>query len=226
MSDLILKNIIKVAIFSYKRASGISKLIEQLEYYSDIKVDRINNRQINNGYLKNYDVVIFTGGRGSNQAKKLGKRGCQEVKKFVKNGGGYIGICAGAYLACSCFDWGIGLINAKTIGEWNRGKGRVKIEPTKIGSNITSLPLKSQNIYYHNGPIIEPDNKDNLPNYKTIAFFKTDIDKNLENSMIDTPAMVISNFGKGRVFISSPHPEQTKNMEDLIPSIVDWIANE
>jgi hypothetical protein len=39
---------------------------------------------------------------------------------------------------------------------------------------------------------------------------------------INSPAQALGSFGKGRVFISSPHPENTPGLEHLIPRGVLW----
>jgi len=46
-------------------------------------------------------------GFAPNYAEALGSRGGEAISKFVKGGGGYVGICAGAYLAS---DWGYELL--------------------------------------------------------------------------------------------------------------------
>lgn len=48
--------------------------------------------------LSKYDVLILPSGTGIGLAKALGLQGCSAVKKYVKEGGGCVGICAGAYL--------------------------------------------------------------------------------------------------------------------------------
>ncbi len=59
------------------------------------------------------------------------------MRKFVQNGGGYIGICAGAYLACDRFSWSTKMLNARTVSQkWKRGKGNVEIELTDEGKKI------------------------------------------------------------------------------------------
>ena len=43
--------------------------------------------------------------------------------------------------------------------------------------------------------------------------------------MVDTPAIVTSSFGGGRVLLSSPHPEMTNPLlYDLIEGYVRWAA--
>jgi putative intracellular protease/amidase len=46
-----------------------------------------------------YDVVVFPGGSGSEEYAGIGADGAAAVTAFVKNGGGYLGTCAGSYLA-------------------------------------------------------------------------------------------------------------------------------
>lgn len=45
------------------------------------------------------DVLVFSGGDGYRMAEELGGNGMQRVRDFVSEGGRYIGVCAGAYLA-------------------------------------------------------------------------------------------------------------------------------
>jgi hypothetical protein len=44
--------------------------------------------------------------------------------------------------------------------------------------------------------------------------------------MIRTSAAVRCQYGDGRVFAFSPHPEMTEGKEHLIPLVVRWAAGE
>jgi len=44
--------------------------------------------------------------------------------------------------------------------------------------------------------------------------------------MVNSPAQAIGTFGKGRVFISSPHPEGTPGLEHLIPRGIVWASGQ
>jgi hypothetical protein len=46
-----------------------------------------------------FDVVIFPGGGGRRQAAALGDEGRRAIRDFVRAGGGFVGICAGAFLS-------------------------------------------------------------------------------------------------------------------------------
>ena len=192
-----------------------------------MKLTIVKGPEIASGVLKDFDVVIFSGGSGSKQAAGIGDKGREEVQKFVKSGGGYVGICGGAYLACGGFSWGLGILNAKTVSsKWQRGKAQVQIEVNAEGQRTTGIPAQQQEIRYANGPIIKPADLPGLPPYETLAFFRSEVAEHDSpvGAMVNSPAWVRADCGKGRVLISSPHPEQTDGMESWIEHAVRWVA--
>jgi glutamine amidotransferase-like uncharacterized protein len=220
---------LRVALFddAGSAGKGVPRVTEQLGKVADIALTKMSGKEIADGKLKGFDVVIFTGGSGHKQADTLGEGGREEVRQFVRNGGGYVGICAGAYLACSGFDWGVGVLNAKTVSnKWERGSGTVKVEVTQTGKETVGFSAGQIDVRYDNGPIIQPDSHKDLPSYELVAFFRSELAKNgsPEGVMVNSPAIVRAECGKGRVIISSPHPEQTAGMEGFIEHAVRWVA--
>src|SRR5262245_30716606 len=86
---------IRVALYDDAGAfgKGVPRITEQLGKAKDVKLTIVKGPEIASGVLKDFDVVIFSGGSGSKQAAGIGEKGREEVQKFVKGGGGYIGIC-------------------------------------------------------------------------------------------------------------------------------------
>ncbi|EDY16860.1 biotin apo-protein ligase-related protein-like protein [Chthoniobacter flavus Ellin428] len=182
---------------------------------------------LSHGVLENKDVVVFTGGSGSKEGNSIGDAGREVVKKFVREGGGYLGICAGAYLACSKFTWSLGLLDAQTVSQkWRRGRGDVEMELTPEGQRLTALPAEKKTVRYDNGPIIKPAGRTDLTPYEPLALFRTEMAENGTPAgvMVNSPAIVKGQFGKGRVIISSPHPEQTPGLEIIVEQAVHWLA--
>lgn len=219
---------IRVALYDDDGAAGkgVPKVSELLADPVTYKVTIFKAADVATA-LQDADVVIFTGGSGSKQGNAIGETGRAEVQRFVRTGGGYVGICAGAYLACSKFSWGLGLLNAQTVSsKWRRGVGDVQVEITTEGQKIIGLPAEQRTVRYVNGPIIKPAGRDDLPPYQPLAFFRTELAENDSpvGAMVNTPAFVSGHFGKGRVFISSPHPEQTPGFESTIVNGVRWVA--
>jgi hypothetical protein len=201
--------------------------LKQVGAETNMVAARLCADDIRAGALKQFDVVMFTGGSGSGQARALGEQGRREVQRFVREGGGYIGICAGSYLACSGFEWGLGLVNAKTLSPlWRRGKGKVDIELTDPGLDALAGPAGKRQCLYAQGPIVGPAGVEGLPAYEVLAWFRSEMAANNtpKGIMVNSPAVFGGGYGKGRALCFSPHPEQTKGFEEFVPRAVRWVA--
>ena len=53
-----------------------------------------------------FHVLVVPGGFAPNFAEALGELGSKRIREFVTGGGGFIGICAGAFLGST---WGSGM---------------------------------------------------------------------------------------------------------------------
>lgn len=206
---------------------GVPKVLEALTATPGFQGVRVSPEDIQAGVLGQFDVVMFTGGSGSGQAKAIGETGRAKVRSFVEQGGGYVGICAGSYLACAGFPWGLGILDARTKSPlWQRGKGMVKLELTTDGKAIFSSPSGPFECLYAQGPILEPAGNDEIPDYQVLSLFRTEIAENKTPAgiMVNSPAIVAGEFGKGKVLCFSPHPEQTEGLEDQVPKAVRWLV--
>ena len=75
-----------------------------------LSFDLIRSEDVRNGGLKKYSLLFVPGGWASNKVKELGEAGVSEIKRFVREGGAYLGFCGGAGLATMD---GIGLLPVK-----------------------------------------------------------------------------------------------------------------
>jgi hypothetical protein len=109
---------------------------------------------------------------------------------------------------------------------WYRGTGTVKMELTDAGRDILGDMPGLIEVRYANGPILSPAGKEDLPSYVPLAFFRTEISlwEPQEGTMVNTPAIVESEFGEGRVIAISPHPESKAGLESLVQRAVTWVA--
>ena len=221
--------IIRIALYKGPGTGGAgpTNLLARLNNGAATSIIEVSPEQIRDGVLTNFDVAIFAGGSGSKQAEALGETGRAAVQQFVGNGGGYVGICAGAYLATSGYPWSLGLVNARTVSpKWQRGRGPVKIELTDHGREILGGQAGQFDCVYHNGPIVKPDNNADLPPINTLAYFRTELAENGSpvGVMVDSPAIFSSTYKRGLVVCVSPHPEQTAGLDEIIPHAVNWVA--
>lgn len=222
---------LKVAVYAGPGSprSSTDAVLNVLKPFPEVQAVVLQGKDMGGLDLTGYDVLVFPGGSGSGQSKSLGEAGMKNVRDFVNNGGGYVGICAGAYLACSNFSWGLGILNAGTVSnKWRRGQGIVDTETTGANPEILGDVKGVFKVRYNNGPILKPFDRTDIPAYTPLVLFRTEMALNDTpvGVMVNSPAQVISTFGKGRVFVSSPHPEGTPGLENMIPRGVFWAAGE
>jgi len=91
---------------------------------SKMQFFRISPQNLWDGELTTdkYDIICLPGGFAPNYYNELGEQGIQAIQNFVMCGGGYVGICAGAYFGANC-SCGISLIDVDVVDieNWARG---------------------------------------------------------------------------------------------------------
>lgn len=218
---------VRVAI--YDAAPEVSKgprnLLRFLSAENGFSAHRVTAEQIRAGCLDEVDVLIMPGGSGSKQAAQLEAEGRLKIQDFVRAGGGYVGICAGSYLATTHYDWSLGLINAQVWdrAHWARGGGEVTLRMSDAGGRLLGRG-GSVDVHYNQGPLLVPDDEAGLPGYQVLATFETEIAEKGAPAgvMTGTHAIIRSTFGEGRVICYSPHPEVSDGPNSLVAAGVAW----
>ncbi len=222
-------DLLKVAVFA-GAGTGNSRagLLKLLSTNSKLSVREISVDQLLAGELDRCRVLIHPGGSGSAQGKALGKEGREKVRKFVAQGGGFVGICAGAYLATCDYDWSLNILDAKVIDRqhWNRGFGTFKLGLSTRGREFFQQDRKRLSIYYHQGPLLAPAENPDIADFDCLAKFETEIAKNGAPAGVMTgcTAIAMSAYERGRVICFSPHPERTPGEEQLLLQGILWAA--
>jgi len=169
---------------------------------------------INLKTLSAYDVLIMPGGDASTYIKS-DDIDSEAIKQFVSGGKGYLGICAGAYVASNYIDeyypgWGI----ASDVNSKNENyEGMLSVSMTSYGKRMLS-ESSLQNLHMENGPAMYTNNSqiimatyaDNKTGYQNYA------------------AILGENYGNGRVLLSSPHPEMNPQNPQLLANMIIWAA--
>ena len=218
--------VILVAVYDDSGGHARISVEDKLDRIGDIQTHRVDGGMIENGVLDQFDVLFAPGGNGAIQARELGKQGRDAIRKFVHNGGGYVGICAGAYLASrSKTRPYLGILNAG-IADSNRGRDVVTVELTDAGRKLLGSTEHELKVNYHNGPIWGPGSK-LASACEVLGVFRAEVfptNRTTHVTMIGTPALLTGSYGKGRVICSSPHPEATKGLDEVFRRMVRWSA--
>ncbi len=221
---------IRVAVYTGEGAGpSLKDLRKALAEFPELSVHDLKGEAIRQGHLARYDLLIVPGGSGGREARGLGEKGREEVKQFIRNGGGYIGICAGAYLATCDYPWSLHILNARVLDKehWNRGNGEVEIALSQRGREVLGARHEMVSIHYAQGPILAPAHHKGLPGYETWATFRTQVAKNgaPRGVMPGATAVAAAEFGKGRVLCFSPHPEETKGLHKFLLRGIKWVTS-
>ncbi|QDU58084.1 BPL-N domain-containing protein [Aeoliella mucimassa] len=222
----------KVAIYDHSdgSANGPNHLLQFLTTDAGFVAERVGPEQIRQGQLQNYDVLIVPGGSASSQSKHLQQEGRDEIRHFVESGGGYVGICAGSYLASTHYSWSLGILNARVWDRvhWARGTGSVELSLSESGQSTLGSDDPVVQVHYAQGPLLVRGREADLPTYEVLATYQTEVAKKgaLPGAMEGTHAIVRSTFGEGRVICYSPHPEVESGPNYLMASGVKWAAGE
>jgi glutamine amidotransferase-like uncharacterized protein/N-formylglutamate amidohydrolase len=220
---------IQVAVYQGAGTSDSrAKLVKLVAKQPRLKVRDVTVDDIRAGKLKGCHVLIQPGGGGGVQGRALGEEGRHQIREFVSSGGGYVGVCAGAYLATCDYDWSLNILDAKVVDRkhWNRGFGTVEISLSPHGREFFGIDRERLSIYYHQGPLLAPAENPDVPDFNSLAKFESEIAKNGAPTGVMPGCTAIASgvFHKGRVLCISPHPELTDGQEQLLLRGIEWAA--
>lgn len=161
---------------------------------------------INTNRLNEFKILCFPGGDMYQYSLDISIQGKENIREFIKNGNGYIGICGGAYFASSSVRWRNNILPITPLALF---KGSAEgpndfivlypkwdmciIDLSDTNHAITKGIKTPQSILYYWGPVLKPE-----PGIVTILG---------TYNAVNQPAMVAFEYGAGRVFLIGTHPE-------------------
>ena len=91
---------VDVAYYNGDGAWNISEtILSNMTEWMGCSFTTVRGQDIQDGCLDDYDVLMWPGGHYPAYWGEVGPEGKAEIQEFVSEGGGYLGICAGAYYA-------------------------------------------------------------------------------------------------------------------------------
>ena len=191
-----------------------------------------------NGYLlypdgaPRYRCVFVNGGNATAHGRSLTEAGRENFRTFVRNGGSYIGSCAGAFVAAMGSDT---QIHDTYIGLWPSRATNCHLKDTETGQFVDDgSPLLAYYDFggdnyvanvYHNGGCYCAEN-DMIPGTEVLTRFDYDVDPEQHNHMHGQAAIWAykPDATGGRVIMSGSHPESEESGErrDLMASLLRY----
>lgn len=178
------------------------KMFEWMNY----TVETLSAQQINNG-LANFRILCIPGGNLYDYAQDISSEGKENIKSFVHDGGGYIGVCGGAYFASEEVYWqdsklpmtSLGLFSGTATGPISEIMAYPNYTMCKVNfmnaeHSITKSGQDFEWVLYYWGPALIPNANANvtvLGNY----------------DIGNQTAMLAFEYGYGKVFLIGTHPE-------------------
>jgi putative intracellular protease/amidase len=210
--------------------------------------DLVRSDDIGKGVLKDYAMLFVPGGWASNKIKSLGDVGVAEIRRFVKDGGSYLGFCGGAGLAT--LD-GIGLLNVKRKPTKERVpsfSGRIRLNPVEheIWKGDVSPIFHA---WWPSQFVVDGENIKVLATYGEALPDSFSSDLNVGDTMtngnwdalerlyginldpgrlFNDPAVVEGRYGKGKVILSLVHfdtPED-RDGQAVLKNLWEYLAGE
>jgi len=194
--------------------------VESIIQGMGIATQRVNCHDIIHGALNDADMVTFPGGLGAGEGlRQYGDNFAKAMQFFVASGGGYLGICGGAYSAGVAVPALLGLLakqSLRLVDTQAQAPPLIKFlsqyltmqEERLLSScdiSAISHPItvghegERVQLVYSGGPILTYPGSSVVP----LAYYYNDVLSDVRGEV----AIAVSQFGKGRVVVSGPHPE-------------------
>jgi hypothetical protein len=151
------------------------------------------------------------GGNSWRQVATIGAEHEEKIHTFLKNGGGYVGTCAGMYNVVQGKP-GIRL-NLLPYDRYRNAGGPtafIEVEISKEGAEIMGVKPGIHVVRYSGGPLVFPlKSAAKGGKGKTLGIFKTAVARKAEFEKVffDSPAVIYGTYGKGKIIATSFHPE-------------------
>ena len=209
---------VKVALYLDNgcRGGGVIHLAQLLKSSPDVDSHFLNAADVQAGKLAGYDVLVMPGGSGYDRYPQLGEEGFEKIRKYIRDGGCYYGICAGIALALND-PKRLRLIPYTREKNPLRGGFSAAVEFNARAEEL--LGVKGTRYFrYHDGPI--PAKGDPVPDSEceVLATFDSHVMQKGKavSPMYGMPAVIYGRYGKGKVLVSVMHPEYFPSTHDVL----------
>ncbi len=204
---------LRVAVFVDKgaRNTGVFRWLEITARMKDAVATPVDGEAVRSGALDSADVLVMPGGSSVTEAKSLGAEGREKVKDFIRQGGGYVGTCAGCCLLMEPANHHPDMLHLIPFKFGpSGGKADMSIAFNERATALAGIKKGKVSVRFSEGPVLLPSTPVEGASIEVVATYDSDLNSMGEKerpSRAGCAAAVAGTYGKGRLFVFAVHPE-------------------
>ena len=209
------------------RSNGCVEWFRLVNSSPEMNLTLLDADDVRSGALDKLDILVMPGGSSPAIKKDLKPEGAEKLKSFIRNGGGYVGTCAGCCLLMeetSDVRRGINVIPYARKG--SKGKFLMPVAINEKGAAAMGVKAGEYKVRYSAGPVLYPvTNVIEGASFEVWGTYASDFDTPKNSLKMDgMVAIVGGTYGKGRVFAIACHPESYKFTHCLVQGAFRYVA--
>ena len=225
----------EVGVYCDKGPSGIGayewhKLVHDSP---DLNLTFLDGDDIRAGALEKLDMLVMPGGSSKNEYLSLGEEGFDRIRAFIRNGGGYIGTCAGCFLVCDQDRDEAKRMHIVPVLYKDPPEGTIFLKHvlTDAGKAGLGLTNGTWRVRFHGGTVMKPTtNTIEGAKFEVWAKYASDADVSApvteKNRVSGYDAIMGGTYGKGRVVVFGAHPEYFVGTVPLVDGAFRYVLGD
>ncbi|MBP5510117.1 MAG: hypothetical protein J6Z49_04300 [Kiritimatiellae bacterium] len=221
---------LRAAIYADKGGANVP-VAEMLALAPEYELSVFDADDFRKGALDGVDLLIQPGGLSKVQYRRLAVPGREALVRYIRNGGTYFGICAGAFLVSQSSPQNarLDLVPFQSDEpEHYRGWAPVQVSFTDDGCDALGVSRTPRSVMYWGGPAFVPGTPLPDTDVKVLGQY---IGRTVNTHspqpvkpMSGKGAFLGGRVGKGRVFLTCPHPEKSESNLDIVRNGIKFLT--
>ena len=220
---------LRAGVFVGVGSMGLSstELIRYVARSPELDISFVDGEDMRNGALNSLDLLVMPGGMSGTIVGDIGPKGVENFKEFVRNGGSYVGMCAGNVILLEDeyrIAYGFGMIPYSRYG--SAGDAMTSMTLTDEGAKALGMKKGTFDVWYSGGPIMFRRH-DEVPDAKieTWGIYANNItNEGWGAHMVGNVSCVGGTYGKGRIAATACHPEFRHSADPLAKGLFRYAA--
>ena len=229
MFATILLAVAKVAMYagSGVGGNGVVECLRLVNESPELELHLVDAKGVQTGALDGMDMLLMPGGSSDREYKALGSNGVARLDAFLRNGGGYIGLCAGCAVVMDEKS------RARMIPwKWSGATSGTLFPAIKIneqGAAALGIKAGTMPVRYHGGPLMWPSTNV-FDGVNTEQWATFDAEGSMKGrhkvKMYGAAAIVGGTYGKGKIVACTVHPEYSLDTLKIVKGAFKYLIGQ